>query len=456
LPRKTTAQQATNQLRFGSNLNHTASRTINTLYDRLRPLFKNITEKFFWGFISLDLCGMWPGRFITGLLAGRKEYDIRQDEETRNLPFPQQFKRWASKTWQGLNWPNCWEEVKREVIVAPIGILAIPTLAFFVGRHSLSNMIEMPYNTLKRLGEGFIEHMQEAFPSPKASLSKEGYREAVADHMANLFVDPLLEKTVVADPVLRQQLKNYPSVQQALRQAGREEPNYTDFLRNRFQTWTDHLLDPPLSNADLEKQLTTISQEIQEQLLSVNRKYRMEPYKFMRKGMREPVSIAKPTLFSDHAWVALSREHTAENIRLESFLENLRRWGEFPRKLWQHQAASKEAPALVETARGILKQSIAQKGLVVFSLVALSTAWLIRMTRFAQSSKSYQATRNLQPSTDNSPASPAPGMQQYRPVPAGIPSFAQTLPAWTTTPGINPLGAPRSIPFAANNNGGQA
>lgn len=410
-------------LQFGMSMNRAFSRTLTGAYDRLLPLFKNITEKFFWGFIALDITGLWPGRFVTGALAGRDKYDPCEHPEDQQLPFPQQIRRWASQNWQGLNWPNCWEEFKREVIVAPGGILMIPTLAFLLGRKVLGRAIEIRYGTLKQLGEGFTAHLQSAFSSHKGSPSKEAFGKAVANHLTDLFADPLLEKMPLDDPALREQLKALPAIKDALSKAGRAEPTYSDFLRNRFQTWTDHLLNKDLDKKKLNEALEPLVKEIQEQLLAFNRKHRMLPYEPLAGSIEDAKKItSNPTLFSDHAWTQLSKGKPIDAMPVSGLLETLTKWGEIPQKLWQwhDSTAQKSVSSLVEASEGLLKRTIARKGLVIFSLMAISTAWLMKLTRFAQSNKTYQATRKLHAGTGNANASASPALSGNR---LGMPAF---------------------------------
>ncbi len=370
------------------------SRVSGGVYDGLLPIFGNITEKFFWGFIALDICGLWPGRFITGLLAGRRDkgYNPSTDPAMRNQPFPQQIRHWAARVWKGLNWPNCWEEMKREVVVAPGGILGVPTIGFLIGRKLQGKIIELRHGALKSLGDGFAHHLKNNLPVANQGVSREAYKKALSAYLSGMFADPLLAETVLDDTGLRAQLKG---VGQAV------EPTYADFLKNRFETWADHLFDPELSpqrklsgmfsfkKSELAAKLEKLQAEIGAQLLAFNRKYRMTPYTLMGE------TVAAPLLHSDQAWIAPMANVKPSLTSIGGHLEDLARWSEFPVKLWNQKGVAQSGEHLAHAAEGLVRHTIARKGLVVFSFMAVATAWLVGLTRVAQSAKAYQATRNL-------------------------------------------------------------
>lgn len=167
---------------------------------RALTMSEKIVETFLWGFVGLDVFGMWVPRIKVSLTRGAIPYDVRQDPEMKDKPLPEQVWKSTRENLKGLNWTNLYEEAGREFATGP-GMLVVPTLVYLgVNRAMGGQAIRLTTKNLTEHGSAFSKHLRPTAQSDILNQSQfasvnerhaflKSYRHQVKNYLVDIFKD---------------------------------------------------------------------------------------------------------------------------------------------------------------------------------------------------------------------------------------------------------------------------
>ncbi len=143
----------------------------NKIADAGTKVFTQVSEKYIWNFIALDVVALWIMRIIKGLDRGREPYDATKDPSNDGLPPLQVLKKSIRKNVEGLNYLNAGEEAAREMLTGPMGFIAPAVVIGFATKYFARNALMMSHQELTQLSDT-LQHHAGSSESVEAAVRK--------------------------------------------------------------------------------------------------------------------------------------------------------------------------------------------------------------------------------------------------------------------------------------------
>lgn len=374
----------------GEAMARLGTRSVNGLLS----VFNQIDSSYLVGFLAMDVVGLWIERIFTGLLAGRYHYDPQADPANRQRSPLQRRVTAARETLKGLNWPNMWEELKREALTAP-GCMGLPTLAFIWARwHHGSQALQLGYDSLRRLSDTFAA----AFSQAPEALSSQAMTTRFADTVNGLFVDTAMRAKPL-EASLAPLAKAYGLTTEGTATIG-------DFIDHWAQRWAQQAIAPrPDSPKNTRKVLEDLAEDLHQVIVEeYNRVHGDQAHALSRDQTLVRLHQALPGPFG-------GTEAVTRPQNLKALLKDLTLYQGILHQAAQRWLAQPQEMPFATVLRTMQRTLTRQKFVLALAATALGSVWLLMLPNFVQKSKSYPATRLYQPAAMPEPPVPATALR---------------------------------------------
>jgi hypothetical protein len=184
-----------------------ASRTNEAVIGALVPTFQKISEDLLYGFLAVDIGGLWLFRIANSLIRGRKPYDATKDPDFKpGQSELSQINRIVKGFTKGVNLPYFVEEAYREFLVGPVW-LAMSATTFGAYKAMMGNGMRMSMGTATLLSHTLMNHLHHT------ALPTTGGTTPVLCAKSNFIeqLKPFISNLLPSDGSLKSALLNHPN-----------------------------------------------------------------------------------------------------------------------------------------------------------------------------------------------------------------------------------------------------